>query len=252
MIADDDHSARTLSVLPADEVHLWYASPDELDERALASSYDLLSADERARHGRYRFEEDRHEFLVAHALVRTVLSRYAEPEPRAWVFETGPHGRPELVGPSGAPPLRFNLSHTRGLVACVVALDQDVGVDVEDTRRPGETVEIAHRFFAEEEVARLRALPPEGQRARFFDYWTLKEAYIKARGLGLAIPLDRFAFLLEPDQAVRIAFDPRLDDDPASWHFTRLRPTERHVAAIAVRARTAPKVVVRAQPAQRS
>src|SRR6185503_2215825 len=134
-----------------------------------------------------------------------------------------------------ACPLRFNLSNTEGLIACLVADDREIGVDVEDLERRGETVAIADRFFSPLEVAALRAVPEERQRARFFDYWTLKEAYIKARGMGLAIPLDHFSFVIEPGAPIGIAFDPRLPDDPSTWQFAQLRPTARHVISVAVR-----------------
>src|SRR4029078_6585429 len=111
----------------------------------------------------------------------------------------------------------------------------DVGVDVEDRTRKGETVQIADRFFSPVEVAALRALPEERQRERFFDYWTLKEAYIKARGMGLAIPLDQFSFLLEPDMPIRIAFDPRLADDPLAWQFEQFALGGSHQTSAAVR-----------------
>src|SRR6185295_18612851 len=120
---------------------------------------------------------------------RTTLSHYAAVDPTAWQFARNRRGRPEISGPLGVAPLRFNLSNTAGLIACLVTLGVDVGVDVEDTHRRGETVRIANRFFSASEVAALEALPPERQRQRFFEYWTLKESYIKARGMGLAIPL---------------------------------------------------------------
>jgi 4'-phosphopantetheinyl transferase len=115
-----------------------------------------------------------------------------------------------------------------------VANNVDVGVDVEDTERPGETVALADRFFAPSEASAMRALEVERQRERFFEYWTLKEAYIKARGMGLSIPLEQFAFELQPGQLPRISFDPRLVDEPEGWKFVQLRPSARHQAALAV------------------
>src|SRR5207237_784353 len=122
---------------------------------------DLMSSGERDRHDRLRSADGRKQFLVTRALARTVLSRYAEPAPPAWTFKTNAHGRPEIEGPEGVPPLRFNLSNTTGLVVCAVALDRDIGIDVEDRERPGETVAIVECFFSTLEVAALRALPPE-------------------------------------------------------------------------------------------
>jgi 4'-phosphopantetheinyl transferase len=205
------------------------------DERLLASYLDLMSPEEHVRQRRYRFEKSRREFLLTRALVRTTLSRYAPVDPTAWTFRANAHGRPEIASPAQTPPLRFNLSNTEGMITCLVALDREIGCDVELVDRPGETVQIAEHFFSPLEVAALRTLPDAEQRDRFFDYWTLKESYIKARGMGLAIPLDQFSFLLDEGRPVRIAFDPRLPDDPSSWQFEQLRPSPRHFVAVAIR-----------------
>jgi 4'-phosphopantetheinyl transferase len=222
--------------LTAHESHVWYVFPDRLTDPALLQAYQvLLSPEEHARQQRFHFALDRHLFLVARALVRTVLSRYASVPPEAWGFTPNRYGRPEITSPADAPPLRFNLSHTSGLVACAVAWDQEIGVDVEHVGRPGSYVDLARRYFAPSEAARVEALPAEQQQEAFFDYWTLKEAYIKARGMGLALPLADFAFCLEPGQPVRISFTGTIEDDPSSWQFTQLRPSEQHKLAVAVR-----------------
>ena len=123
----------------------------------------------------------------------------------------------------------LNLSHTDGLVALAVA-KTPVGVDVEDLQRRGRTVELSDRFFAPSEARALRALPEAAQRSRFFDLWTLKEAYIKARGQGLAIPLASFAFDLDHGP---LAFQPQ-PGDPIIWQFARMDPTPRHRLALAL------------------
>jgi|HubBroStandDraft_4_1064222.scaffolds.fasta_scaffold408905_1 4'-phosphopantetheinyl transferase len=233
--------------LAEDELHVWYTLPDEITDAALLAAYErLLSPEEHARRARYRFEPSRREYLLTRALVRATLSRYAPVAPAAWAFRANTYGRPEIALP-GHAWLRFNLSNTYGLIACAVARDRDVGVDVEDTERSGETVEIAHHFFSPREAAALRALPAPLQRPRFFDYWTLKEAYIKARGMGLAIPLDQFSFLLDEAPPIRVAFDARLADDATAWQFEALAISSRHKAAVAVRCGAGPdlRVVVR-------
>jgi 4'-phosphopantetheinyl transferase len=177
-----------MELIAPGEAHLFLVRLDAArDERLLDEWRELLSPEERARGDRYLFPRNRHEHLVAHALKRQALSRFAPSvDPRDWRFVAGEHGKPSIVEP--ACRLRFNLSHTDGLVACLVALEAEVGVDVEQTARRSDTVGIADRFFAVPEVEALRALPESAQRARFFEYWTLKEAYIKARGMGLALP----------------------------------------------------------------
>ncbi len=230
-----------------DEVHLWVVEPERVREPRLLSAYlGLLDAGERERRLRFRFEKHRHQFLVSHALVRVTLSRYAPVPPEDWRFVTNAYGRPELVG-EGLPRLRFNLSHTDGMAVCAVALDVDVGADVEDSQRPGQTVELADSFFSRSEVQALRSLPVERQRERFFDYWTLKESYIKARGAGLSLPLDQFAFHLEPGRPPRISFDPRLVDDPETWQFVQVRLSPEHPAAVAVRRTRGLPLTVRCQ-----
>jgi 4'-phosphopantetheinyl transferase len=224
--------------LPQDEVHLWYCLPDEIEDPRLLAAYEaLLAPDERVRRDRYRFEKSRREYLFTRAMVRATLSRYAPVAPAAWAFRQNAYGRPEIDPASHAPhaALRFNLSNTYGLIACAVVLDRDLGIDVEDTERPGETVSIADGFFSRPEIAALRALPEERQPSRFFDYWTLKEAYIKARGMGLAIPLDQFSFLLDDGPPIRVTFDPALDDDASTWQFEQFAITPRHRTSAAVR-----------------
>ncbi len=150
----------------------------------------LLDDAERARALRFHFDRDRKAYIAAHALARTLLSAEAPRSPAAWRFAEGPHGKPEVVREPGVPPLRFNLSHTHGLVAVAVTLAHDVGIDVEivDQKRAG--LEFAERAFAPAEVALLRAASSDALPGTFFAIWTLKEACIKALGGGLSVPLE--------------------------------------------------------------
>jgi len=220
------------------EVHLWFVSPDEITNPLLIDAYRaLLTEEEEARRVRYKVEHARQEFLVGRALVRTTLSRYGDIAPEAWRFQMNEHGRPDLEpAQRGEPELLFNLSHTRGLVVCAVVRGQDVGVDVEDTRRMTDGVAIADRFFSEAEVGDLHRLPAHHQPDRFYDYWTLKEAYIKARGMGLALPLGGFSYHLLQPPPPRISFEPaHIHDTPEAWQFSLFSPTEHHRAALAVK-----------------
>jgi len=215
------------------EVHVWYVFSDRLNDSELLTRYQaMVSSDEAARQQRFVREKDRHQHLVARALVRATLSRYAAVPPEAWSFRPNRYGRPEIAGPIQTP-LRFNLSHTRGLVVCAVAWNREVGVDVENLERPGDYVHLAKRFFAPSEAAHVASLPVERQRDVFFAYWTLKESYIKARGMGLALPLGDFAFRL--GDPVTIAFSGSIADDPASWQFRRSQLGAHHRMALALR-----------------
>lgn len=223
-----------LSLAP-DEVHVWLTTPEEIADEALLAAYAAwMNPEEAGRQARFLFARHRHQFLVARALVRTTLSRYADLPPAAWRFVANGYGRPDVDPAHGLGDLRFNLSHTDGLVAVAVARGE-VGVDVEDTWRRSHTDQIAEHFFAAGEVAGLRALPGERQHGRFFDLWTLKEAYIKARGMGLAISLQRFAYDLDTGPAIALTIDPSLGDTPDGWQFYLDAPTDRHRLALAVR-----------------
>ena len=214
------------------EAHVWYLFPDALSDEALHEARLLMNHEERARHDRFVFPEGRREFAFTRALVRTTLSRYADVAPKDWRFSFGPHGRPEIASPTD---LYFNLSNTKGLIACIVGRAPEVGIDVEWIDRHGETLGIADRFFSPSEAASLRALPADEQHHRFFHLWTLKEAYIKARGMGLALPLDQFSFQITAGSRTRISFDPRLVDEPSTWQFDSFWPTATHFVATAVR-----------------
>jgi 4'-phosphopantetheinyl transferase len=216
-----------------DDIHVWYVFSDRVTEPGLLARYEaLMSPDEKARQQRFLVAEARHQHLIARALVRTTLSRYVDVPPQAWTFAPNRYGRPEIAGPSQTR-LRFNLSHTRGLVVCAAAWEREIGVDVENITRPGEYVHLAQRFFAASEAAHVASLPTDQQRDVFFDYWTLKESYIKARGMGLALPLGDFAFQL--DEPATIGFSGSIQDDPASWRFSRMRLGTQHKLALAMR-----------------
>jgi 4'-phosphopantetheinyl transferase len=218
-----------------DRVHVWTATSDAVPSARLQYYRSLLAPDELERCERFVHAADQHRFLIARALVRTMLSEYVPRAPRDWRFRIEEYGRPEVAElPAGAPDLRFNLSHTPGLVACGVTAGRDIGVDVENVTRPL-THQIPERFFSPQEVADLRALPDEDQQTVFFDYWTLKESYIKARGLGLTLPLRLFTFVRRPGLAPTICFAPELHDDAGSWQFAQFWPTRDHRMAVAVR-----------------
>jgi 4'-phosphopantetheinyl transferase len=225
-----------MDVLPFNAVHIDLLQTTSADALAKMDAYRaLLSPDEHQRMARFVFDRDRRAFLMTRALVRTTLSRYANVKPADWQFINNAHGRPELLDrAAGVPDLRFNISHTNGLIACAVTIGREVGVDVEHIGRLL-SHDIAGRHFAPAEVNDLRRLPEDEQQRVFYDYWTLKESYIKARGFGLAMPLGDFAFKLNPPHPPTIAFEPALEDDPSTWQFLQEWPTPQHRLALAVR-----------------
>jgi len=226
-------SVSDFKALAQRQLHLWFAAPDEITDVDLLQRYRaVLSPAERTRADRFRKVRDQKLYLVAHAMLRTVLSRYAEVPPTDWTFDEGPYGRPEISNPI-AHNLRFNLSHTHGLCLCGVVLDLDLGVDVETVERDPDVLLVAERFFSTAEFSTIPALPPEQQKERFFTFWTLKEAYIKARGAGLSLPLDQFSFTLAPE--ISINFDPRMQQHARDWSFGIFHPTLSHRAAFALK-----------------
>jgi 4'-phosphopantetheinyl transferase len=230
------------------EVQVFLVEHDAVRDPELLRAYDaLMTPEERQKQQRFVFDKGRHEALVSRALVRTTLSRFAPVAPEAWRFVIGEHGKPEIAPGLVGTPVRFNLSHTSGLLACAVTREHDVGVDVEWMARNSDIVAIADRFFSSSEVAALHALPETEHQRRFFQYWTLKEAYIKARGLGLALPLGDFSFHLEASP-IRISFSGTItNDDPHAWQFTQSFPTREHSLAVAVKRGERPDVRIHVQ-----
>lgn len=236
--------ARSITVLPSvsiDETRSgapgivdlwWFAYENSLDPRTASRYERWMTDEERARHQRFHFARDRDLFLATRALVRATLSRYADVAPEDWRFTAGEYGRPAIADADIASRLHFNLANTPGMVACVVSVAHAaVGVDVEATDRTRSALDIADRFFSRDEVDALRALPAERHAERFLELWTLKESYIKARGMGLSLPLDAFSLALDGDR-IGIRFDDRIADDGDRWQF-RLLTDPRHVIAVA-------------------
>jgi 4'-phosphopantetheinyl transferase len=220
----------TDAVNPPSRVDLWIMRPGQLTPMEIERGARLLTEDELTRQRAFLFERNRLEYLVTRGLVRTVLSQYRPVPAAGWRFRRNDYGRPELDPPCG---LRFNLSNHPSLVVCAVhERDAQLGVDVEPLDRGKEVLDISTTVFAEAELADLRSLPLAAQADRAITLWTLKEAYIKARGMGLALPLKEFAFdVSEPSP--RITFSPGLDDAAGHWRFL-VTDHEHHRIAIAV------------------
>ncbi|MES2936649.1 MAG: 4'-phosphopantetheinyl transferase superfamily protein [Pseudomonadota bacterium] len=212
--------------LSTDEVHVWLAFEDRIREPALLAQYHTLMApEEAAQQRRFVFERDRHRYLVTRALVRTVLSRYAPVAPRDWTFTENKYGKPTAANePARAMALSFNVTHTEGLVALGVTRKAALGVDAENTGTRQAPIDVADHFFAPDETSALARIGAERQHDRFFQYWTLKESYIKARGMGLSIPLDKFAFLFRTEELLELTVHPELADVASRWHFWQYRP----------------------------
>jgi 4'-phosphopantetheinyl transferase len=224
-----------LEILPS-QVDLWLAFPDEIQNKQLLDRYrQLLTEQERCQERRFHFIKDQHSYLVTRALVRTVLSRYAPVAPGSWSFSMNAYGKPEIQNDDGgARGISFSISHTQGLIVLGITNEKLLGVDTENVReRPG-SIEVARHFFSPDEIAALYASPPATQHDRFFQYWTLKEAYIKARGMGMSIPFEQFSINLLNDAHASISFHSLLHDHPSRWRFWQFRVLSDYLMAICV------------------
>ncbi|WP_158590436.1 4'-phosphopantetheinyl transferase family protein [Noviherbaspirillum cavernae] len=206
---------------------------DIVDTRLLSNLRELLSDAEREREKHFCFADDRLCYLVTRAMVRTVLSRYAPISPVNWIFSANTYGRPEVANCDiDATDLCFNISHARGLIALAVSRRCALGIDVENLQTRQASIDLAERHFSPVEIADLATVPAEQRQDRFFEYWTFKESYIKARGMGLSLPLDRFSFHYPRECTVQITIDQKLGDDGNRWSFWQFRPTQEHLLAV--------------------
>jgi len=213
-------------------VDIWLFPFETVDEALRHRCLSLLDAGEREQLASFSLARPRDQYLVSRALVRLALSHHSGQAPKSLSFTRDAHGRPWLAAPHDALGLYFSLSHTDGLVAVAVSHTRQIGLDVEDLHRRTNVMGIAQTYFAASEWAALNQLAGDAQRARFFDLWTVKEAYIKACGKGLRMPLDQFAVAVTPTSATLVE-----SNDTAGarkeWQFFRAQPTPRHQLAVA-------------------
>jgi len=182
-----------------------------------------LSAEERAQAARFVFERDRVRFSIAHTALRDILSRYTGEDASAIVIHTAEKGKPYLAD---HPEIRFNLSHSGCWAMVAVTRGREVGVDIECIRADRSSEDIAKRFFAPAEVRALNGTPEHSRVQAFFACWSRKEAYIKARGEGLGIPLDSFEVSLGEDGVLCHA------EDLERWSMCSLRAPKGYAAAL--------------------
>ncbi|MCA1567210.1 MAG: 4'-phosphopantetheinyl transferase superfamily protein [Acidobacteria bacterium] len=216
------------------EVHLWRASLAQTPD-ALRRLHSTLAPDEAAKAARFHFPRDRDHFIAARGLLRRLLGRYLAQPPDSLRFAYGAYGKPSLGGAAAAAQdLRFNLSHSHELALYAFARGRELGVDLEHMRPDFAGEDIAERFFSAREVSMLRTLPAEARTPAFFNCWTRKEAYIKARGEGLSHPLDAFDVSLipgEPAALLGTRGDPR---ELTRWSLHSLDVGEAYAAAVVV------------------
>lgn len=215
------------------EVHVWRAALDR-DPADIQDAEGALAPDEQARAKRFVFERDRGRFAVGRAVLRAILARYLAVPPDRVGLCYGPRGKPALAPSHAVAGLRFNLAHSDGLALYALALGREIGVDLERLRPEIATESVAENFFSPAEVTILQGLGVERRARAFFDCWTRKEAYIKARGDGLWLPLDGFEVSLAPGEPAALL---ATRDDPAEaarWALRELDAGPGYAAALAV------------------
>ena len=213
------------------QVHVWFCQPAKIQDRLKLSEYEsVLSDDEIERYHAMHFEKDKHSYLVSHALLRNALSKYADLPASQWQFSSNEHGKPSLLSPPAMPDIRFNLTHTDGLSACIITAERDCGIDAENKQRNTRLAAVAQRMFAEEELVMLDESNIEQQ---FYYYWTLREAYVKALGTGIAGSSRTYYFDIDnTDLSVALYHKNIQKNFDKNWRFKLYKPTQQHVLAL--------------------
>jgi 4'-phosphopantetheinyl transferase len=226
-------SAESPPRLDAGDVHVWRFALDRTQSELDRWTREL-SEDERRRAARFAFPELRQRFTAGRGLLRTLLGRYLEIPPEKIEFSYNGYGKPDLCGPAAATGLHFNLAHSAGLALLGVCQGRRIGVDLEAIRDNVKCEDLADRFFSPDEAAALRLLAQPDRRAAFFHCWTCKEAYIKALGRGLSLPLDSFDVNIHPSQPAQLLATREEACEVVRWQAVALSPAIGFAAAMFV------------------
>ena len=198
------------------EIHLWIVQEKDVAPDLYDQYLPLLSEREMLRYHRLQQASDKKQFVLTQILARVVLAKYLDNEKPADIkFERGPFGKPYLPG-AGQP--QFNLTNSHGMMVLAITCNREIGIDVEYVNRDAACLKLARRYFTQAEAATFENLADETLKQHFFDYWTLKEAWLKAFGTGLRTPLNRFSLALGKED-VQVAFSPELQEKPQDWSF---------------------------------
>jgi len=217
-----------LLTLPAGWVDIWYANLN-VDQAELDGLAKILTRDERVRASRFYFRRDRVHFVAARGILRQLLARYVDRDPRDMRIVYNPFGKPFLQQDSGTSEVRFNLSHSHGMALYGIARNREIGVDLERIDPTFTGQELAKRFFSRRECSALRTLPSRQQAEGFFNCWTRKEAYVKANGTGLQMRLDSFSISVTSHQQPE-----RWNNGYANWSLHAPRVLPGYAAAVVV------------------
>lgn len=220
--------------LPNDEIHIWTASLEKTPERR-AEFLPILSSDEQARAKRFYFERDRNHYVAGRAILRILLGNYLGVEPARIEFTYGVYGKPDLETALNGRNLQFNLSHSKDQAIYAFNWDQPVGVDIEYIHPMKNMEEIAAQFFTANECEMIHFSPKDQKYESFFKIWTCKEAYLKANGSGLMVPINQVEIFMTPEGKAGLA---SIGDDlqqTAPWSLKIFTPITGYQAACAIK-----------------
>jgi 4'-phosphopantetheinyl transferase len=213
------------------EVHVWRAYLNVTNSR-LEEYEKILSNDETDRANRYHFQKDKNHFIAARGALRTILGLYLRKAPSDIRFFYNKYHKPFLKGE--VSELRFNISHSAWVALYAIALKRDVGIDIEKINPTMADMQVAENFFSNREVMELQLLPKQKQKLAFFNCWTRKEAYIKAKGMGLSIPLKTFDVTLIPGEPAALIHSMEDEQEISRWSMVSLIPENGYTAALAI------------------
>ena len=220
-------------ILAENEVHIWRASLNA-DKSVLSTLQRLLSDEEVTKAKQFYFDKDRQHFIVAHGILRMLLSRYLNISPNLLCFNYNVYGKPALSSPSCKSHLYFNLSHSQDMALYAFTYTRQIGVDVEYMRSDFNYEDLARQNFSAHEQITLSALPEALKQQAFFNCWTRKEAYIKARGKGLSLPLDLFDVSLQPGTPAMLLASREDSQETTRWSLQEFFPAPNYAGAVAV------------------
>jgi 4'-phosphopantetheinyl transferase len=233
-ITDSSFQIKPGNTLPEDEVQLWRLDLDAIgaDEARWQS---LLSSDETARASRFHFQRDRQRFVASRALLRTILGNYLAIEPSSLSFSYSKREKPSLGPAHSGSGITFNVSHSGVIALFAFTCHRDIGVDVEQVRHSSDLDAVARRFFSAHEQDQLATLASEARIEAFFRCWTRKEAYIKATGDGLALPLSQFDVSVAPGEPNALLATRPDASEAERWLLREVPAGSGYLAAVCVR-----------------
>lgn len=217
------------------EIHIWFLNHGLIfDKKIIKKCFSIIQHDELMKYEKFRHEESKFQYLLTRAFVRIVLSRYACVKPTEWQFNKGKFGRPYVSFPLHCRPLYFNLSHTSGLIVCAISKNPLIGVDVESTDRNDLTSETIKLCFSSSEIARINLFSNIESSEYIMSYWTLKEAYTKALGLGMSLPFDSFSIVYDNNKPITVTQNSNINITNLYWRFGVKKIIPNYILSFAV------------------